>query len=172
MEQQAARCHYGVVVPCMASGHGRLCSNPGWVDLGNFYLLKCLNINVELFRIFYFLSHQELSVFTSFYEDLCGSRSKTLVVSCVKRRQPPCIDCLFFQSTVMPRGWFVKRGPHTTSVSDLDPQGGGWERHVCLLVLKHVLTAQNLWHGNIFLWHIWKKSLCMGKALGWLVMHR
>ena len=80
VEQQVARCHYGVVVPCMASGHGRLCSNPGWVDLGNFNLLKCLNINVELFRIFYFLSHQELSVFTSFYEDLCGSRSKTLVV--------------------------------------------------------------------------------------------
>ena len=38
----------------MASGHGRLCSNPGWVDVGNFYLLKCLNINAELFSRFYF----------------------------------------------------------------------------------------------------------------------
>ena len=159
MEQQAARCHYGVVVPCMASGHGRLCSNPGWVDLGNFYLLKCLNINVELFRIFYFLSHQELSVFTSFYEDLCGSRSKTLVVW--SEDSHLALIAYFFRAPliVMPRGWFVKRGPHTTSVSDLDPQGGGWERHVCLLVLKHVLTAQNLWHGNIF-YDTFEKRVC------------
>ena len=154
----------------MASGHGRLCSNPGWVDVGNFYLLKCLNINAELFSIFYFFKPSGIVCIRIFLWGFV--RIQIQNTGCVKRRQPPCIDCLFFQSTVMPRGWFVKRGPHTTSVSDLDPQWGGWERHVCRLVLKHVLTAQNLWHGNIFLWHIWKKSLCMGKALGWLVMHR